>query len=214
MYHRFSISQEPLVHIFLASTKKPALAGSGFGLRRGGRLLAEPPGVAMLFTPVALPVLVHRPVIAELAEVVGLGKGRDGEALALGLAEGAVPGLLVKALTGSGGDPTHWGLSAASAHGVFPAAGAHQEAARHAKHSRSGYREEQETKSPARWRGFESIWRGFPHVSSRLEHEQCAIHLVQLLSDSIQLCIRILLAICQCRQLLCRCSLNLGHLRS
>lgn len=130
-----------------------AVVSSGASREGRAELFPQPPSGAMLLAPVTLPVLVHRPVIAELAEVVWLGKGRDGEALALGLAEGAVPGLLVKALTGSGGDPTHWGLSAASAHGVFPAGGARQKAARHAKHSRSGYRDEPETKSPA-GRGF------------------------------------------------------------
>lgn len=87
----------------------------------GVALFPQPPSGAVLLTPIALAVLVHRPVIAELAEVVGLGEGRDGQALALGLAEGAVPGLLIKALTGGGGDATHWSLATASAHGAFPA---------------------------------------------------------------------------------------------
>lgn len=84
-------------------------------------LFPQPPSGAMILAPIALAVLVHRPVIAELAEVVWLGKRGYGQALALSLAEGAMPGLLIKALTGSGGDSAHRGLSTASAHGAFPA---------------------------------------------------------------------------------------------
>lgn len=119
------------------------------GVPERGKLFPQPFGTKVFIPPIAFAILVHRPVVAELAEVVWLGEWCDGQALALGFAEGAVPGLLVEALTGCGGNPTHGCLSTASAHGALPADGARQEAARHAMHSGSGYCSVPETKSPA-----------------------------------------------------------------